>query len=207
MSNANDNHYKRIAREFIAAKVNNHFYDKRRLKFLELYGSGIGAKYYCTAIDKISKMFIVNLCQEDIRKPHRKVARMVYGNLYNLLDKPYVNFSGSKFDVLNYDFCTYYSLGNIQAPTIENILKKTVNSEICEKNGLLFLTIMVDGFQIDMQKNKKDILTKPRDIIDSILQLSYKSNVHLEYSGEYQLYRSTSSCRGSVLMNTSFIMR
>jgi hypothetical protein len=212
---AYDNPEKCKSRELIAREINSYITEP--VTMLEFLGNGTGLKYYVeniknlnivVGIEKNIKAFDA-WCDNDIDvadnlKTKRTAVRCSIDNfvrsdsnkrkrLDSMLWRKH-RIDIDKFNVVSLDFCTYFYDNNSPRSPLRAV-EALFDSNILSNKSLVIFTFMVQGWNIQLQKDNMEILTTS-ETISTVLTNT------IENSGKYKVrehildYEYTSCGRG-----------
>lgn len=217
--NEHDNDLKRVSRQLISEKVNKHFrdFDKKNIfRVIELLGSGVGYNYYRSRKTGFSfsnkKLFYL------IEKDNEKIQDFLknknlpgYGlsdfvicndDLYKFLETKPEEF----FDLINLDFCSYYTEKLKYGYSCVDVIKKMFETNVLKKNGMFFTTFLHQGYLIELNKRWHDIITDENEIISNIKKIAKQYNRKIKLISQFSYKSSSNSHGNSVMLNTGFIL-
>lgn len=202
-----DNDQKRQARNYLVSVANNHFKnsDPGALSMLELLGTGIGADYYLENVKNLGKIDCIEENYKQFMDYNITDSRL---SLYN---KELVQFlwhdkDAIQYDILNLDFCAYFCEKTFKTKlSTGQALLGALSSKRFKKNSLIFVTFLLNGYQVRVSEYKDDILTDSDVIIKRILEIGKKCGVRLSSTNSTFLYKPED--RGwNKMMHTGFVV-
>jgi hypothetical protein len=105
------------------------------------------------------------------------------------------------FNVVNLDWCSWwYRNQEKRSPGL--ILDTLFASKALAKDGLLFMTLQVDGWNLDRWA-KKNNTSAPKDASSIIQEVAYSANLHnYKFKKVFEnKYKSTDKVRGQTMIN------